>query len=93
MLAIFRAKCIVFLYMKATVIDLRYRMKDVLRALDRNEEVTVLHRGDVKGTIVPKSRRTSIRVEEHPLFGDSKLSNSSVDDVMSELREGRRRGV
>lgn len=40
--------------MRASVVDLRYRMKDVLRALDRNEEVTVTYRGKVKGVIVPK---------------------------------------
>ena len=28
--------------MKATVVDLRYKMNDVLKALDRNEKVTVL---------------------------------------------------
>ncbi len=27
--------------MKATVVDLRYKMNDILKALDRNEKVTV----------------------------------------------------
>ena len=29
--------------MKASIVDLRYRMKDVLRAIDRGETVTVTY--------------------------------------------------
>jgi hypothetical protein len=39
--------------MKATIVDLRYRMKEVLKALDRKESVSVLYRGKVKGVITP----------------------------------------
>jgi len=39
--------------MKASVVDLRYKMNDVLKALDRKEEVTILYRGKVKGKILP----------------------------------------
>jgi len=39
--------------MKASVVDLRYKMNDILKALERNEEVTVLYHGKVKGVIVP----------------------------------------
>ena len=31
--------------MKASILDLRRRMKDVLLALDRNESVTIFYRG------------------------------------------------
>ena len=37
--------------MKATVVDLRYRMKEVLKALDRNEDVKILYHGKTKGVI------------------------------------------
>ncbi|MBE0711765.1 MAG: type II toxin-antitoxin system Phd/YefM family antitoxin, partial [Candidatus Aminicenantes bacterium] len=37
--------------MKATVLDLRRRMKDILNSLKRNEPVTLLRRGKVVGTI------------------------------------------
>jgi antitoxin (DNA-binding transcriptional repressor) of toxin-antitoxin stability system len=37
----------------ASIVDLRYRMKDVLRAIDRGETVTVLYRGKAKATLVP----------------------------------------
>jgi antitoxin (DNA-binding transcriptional repressor) of toxin-antitoxin stability system len=82
--------------MKASIVDLRYRMKDVLRALDRNEEVTVTYRGEVKGVIVPsggkKRNKTKMRVEDHPLFGSAK-SDKSVEEVMNELRDGRYRDL
>jgi antitoxin (DNA-binding transcriptional repressor) of toxin-antitoxin stability system len=40
---------------KATIVDLRYRMKDVLRAIDRGEAVTVLYRGKERARLVPVS--------------------------------------
>ena len=43
--------------MKATTLDLRRRMSEVLKALDRNEPVTLLHRGKRKGVLYP-SRAT-----------------------------------
>ncbi|HLH20724.1 MAG TPA: hypothetical protein VKX45_26085 [Bryobacteraceae bacterium] len=39
--------------MKASIVDLRYRMKSVLAALDRGETVTVLYRGREKARLVP----------------------------------------
>ena len=39
--------------MKATIVDLRYKMKDILKALDRNEAVTVLYHGKTKAVILP----------------------------------------
>jgi len=55
--------------MKATVVDLRYRMNDVLKALDRNEDVSVLFRGKVKGVIRPVTKSTKATVTTHPFFG------------------------
>ena len=76
------------LYMKASVVDLRYKMNDVLKALERGEAVTVLHRGKAKGTIVPANSKATLKVEDHPFFG-SRLSESSVDKLMDELRAPR----
>src|SRR5262245_56064107 len=39
--------------MNASIVDLRYRMKDVLRALDRGETITVLYRGKAKAKMTP----------------------------------------
>jgi antitoxin (DNA-binding transcriptional repressor) of toxin-antitoxin stability system len=56
--------------MKASIVDLRYRMKDVLKAIDRGEPVTVLYRGKEKAQIVPiKTGKPKMKVEDHPFFG------------------------
>ena len=52
--------------MKATVVDLRYKMNDVLKALDRNEKVTVLYRGKVKGVLVPAGETRQLKIKDHP---------------------------
>ena len=77
--------------MKATVVDLRYKMNDVLKALDRNEKVTVLYRGKVKGILVPaEPPRKRMNVSEHPFFGMSSSSpNKTVLDELAVLRRGR----
>ena len=75
--------------MKATIVQLRYRMKDVLRALDRNESVQVLHRGKLKGTIVPVKRKKKHISEDHPTFGMWSDEPRSVDEVMADLRKSR----
>jgi len=39
--------------MQATIVDLRYKMKEVLKALERKEPVTIVCHGKEKGLIVP----------------------------------------
>jgi hypothetical protein len=75
--------------MKATVVDLRYKMNDVLKALDRNERVTVLYRGKEKGVLVPTREKKHLNVKEHPFFGMSSQDSKSVSDIMKELRRPR----
>lgn len=55
--------------MKASVVDLRYKMKDILKALDRKEKVTILYHGNVKGTITPVDNIKPKKIKEHPFFG------------------------
>ncbi|HEY4360838.1 MAG TPA: hypothetical protein VGN17_07715 [Bryobacteraceae bacterium] len=56
--------------MKASIVDLRYRMKDVLRAIDRGETVTVLYRGKEKAKLVPmKKEPKPIKPSDHPACG------------------------
>jgi antitoxin (DNA-binding transcriptional repressor) of toxin-antitoxin stability system len=61
--------------MKATIVDLRYRMKDVLRAIDRGETVTVLYRGKPKAALTPISPPPGAsglgapETADQPLFG------------------------
>lgn len=76
--------------MKATVVDLRYRMNDVLKALDRNEKVTVSYRGKIKGVLVPTGEKCQQRIQDHPFFGMSSQGlTESVADIMKELRGPR----
>jgi hypothetical protein len=74
--------------MRAGIVDLRYRMKDVLRALDRNEEVSILYHGKLKGVIRPLLRPTEQKVTDHPFFNMCP-SEVAVEDEMDRLRRGR----
>jgi len=76
--------------MKASVVDLRYKMNDVLKALDRNEEVTILYRGKEKGKILPSGQKASdLKVQDHPFFGSQSDHEDTVEEVMDQLRSGR----
>ncbi len=76
--------------MKATIVDLRYKMNDVLKALDRNEKVTVLYRGKVKGVLVPAVKKQRMGMIDHPFFGmSSQDSKKSVLDEVNDLRKSR----
>jgi antitoxin (DNA-binding transcriptional repressor) of toxin-antitoxin stability system len=58
--------------MDATIADLRYRMKDVLRAIDRGETVTVLYRGKKRALLTPVSDDSDAhapKTADQPLFG------------------------
>jgi len=76
--------------MKATIVDLRYKMNDVLKALDRNEQVTVLYRGKIKGTLIPSGKKSRIKIADHPFFGmTSHTGEKSVQDEIDDLRGPR----
>jgi hypothetical protein len=75
--------------MEASVVDLRYKMKDVLSALERREAVRILYHGQVKGTIVPVSGTGKIKMSDHPFFGMRRGEPTSVAKLMDHLREGR----
>jgi prevent-host-death family protein len=68
--------------MKASIVDLRYRMKDVLKALDRGEPVTVLYRGKEKARLVPiAAEKPKMKVEDHPFCGMWKDREDMKDPV------------
>ncbi len=79
--------------MHASIVDLRYKMKEVLRALERRETVTILYHGRVKGTIVPVEERARTSVATHPFFGMTATDTRSVAAVLDELRGGRFRAL
>ena len=76
--------------MKATIVDLRYKMNDVLKALNRNEKVTVLYRGKVKGILIPVEKKSELKIKEHPFFGMSlKNTDKSVTELLNDVRGTR----
>jgi hypothetical protein len=75
--------------MEATVVDLRYKMKDVLNALERRESIRILYHGRLKGTIIPVSDKPKLKITDHPFFGMKKGEKSSVSEQMDALRGGR----
>jgi len=74
--------------MKASIVDLRYKMNDIIKALERNEEVTILYHGKEKGVIVPRHRKKSLKAREHPFFG-MMPGDAPVLKVMERLRGNR----
>ena len=77
--------------MKATIVDLRYKMNDVLKALDRNEKVTILYRGKVKGILISaEKQKQNLKISEHPFFGmTASITDKSVLDELDTLRGSR----
>jgi len=77
--------------MEARIVDLRYRMKSVLEALDRGEPVTVLYRGKAKARIVPMKSQKRGRLQDHPAVGMWKDRKDMADPVawVRKLREPR----
>jgi len=51
--------------MKTNAVDLRHNMKDIMRAVARNEPVTVLHHGKEKAMIRPIEKASSAPLRKH----------------------------
>ena len=82
--------------MKASVVDLRYKMKEVLSALRRNEKVEILYHGKTAGIIIPPPQAKKKDLRHHPFFGmhkDLGATAKDVEKVMDELRGGRYRDI
>lgn len=77
--------------MKAKIVDLRYKTKEVMASLDRGEPVEITNRGKLQGIIQPvglSRKKTSMRVKEHPLFG-SQSGKADVDAELDTIRDAR----
>lgn len=77
--------------LKATILDLRYRMKQVLSAIDRGETITVLHRGKPKAIMLPIRKKQEFDLRTHPAFGmwKDRADMRDVPAYVRRLREGR----
>lgn len=77
--------------MKASVMDLRYRTKEILRALDARQEITLTHRGTEKGKIIPTEAKPRAHgsLHEHPAVGMWADSAESVSELITRIRKPR----
>lgn len=75
--------------MEASILDMRYKMKDVLKALNRREKVRILYHGKEKGTLIPVDSGSNLKIKDHPFFGMNRKDKRSVAGVMDDLRGGR----
>ena len=75
--------------MKASIVDLRYKTAEILKALDRNESVTVLYHGKVKGVIKPSGGKARIKITDHPFFGMLENNSATVIEELETLRQTR----
>jgi len=74
--------------MKTNAVDLRRNMKDIMRAVGRNEPVTVLYHGKEKAMILPIEQASSASVRNHAFFGMNQ-GDVSVENMINGLRDGR----
>ena len=77
--------------MQASILDLRYKMKEVLKALERNETVEILYHGKRKGLISPCRNKLKKKANTHLFFGMKKTVD--VTAQMNILRGDRYRDL
>lgn len=79
--------------MKVSVLELRRGVGRILKALDRNEPVTLLYRGKPRATIhpiAPRGDRTK-ELMSHPAFGmwKDRKDMADVNAYVRRMRRGR----
>ena len=83
--------------MKASILDLRRRMRDILAALDHNEPVTIFHRGRKKGILYPArtAGRKRRSVAGHAACGmwKDREDLKDVATAVRRIRKGREHAV
>lgn len=79
--------------MKASFVDLRKKSAEIIRALERNEKITIYYRGKPKAVMLPiakESETKPAKVEEHPAFG-MWVDREDMKDVEGYVRKLRKR--
>ncbi len=74
--------------MKTNAVDLRRNMKDIMRAVGRNEPVTILYHGKEKAMILPIKQASVSTVRNHAFFAMNE-EGDAVESVIDGLRDGR----
>ena len=66
-------------------------MSQILRALDKNEEITLTYRGQEKATIIPSGTERKGNLKSHPAFGlwANRKDFADVSKVVRNIRKGR----
>ena len=78
--------------MKASFVDLRKKSSEVIRALHRNEPVTVLYRGRPAAVMQPITAQAgtlAIKAADHPAFG-LWADRGDMTDVAAHVRDLRK---
>ena len=80
--------------MKASFVDLRKKSAEIIRALSRNERVTVLYRGKPAAVMQPITEKTGqdlATAKDHPAFGlwADRTDMKRVAAHVRVLRKGR----
>lgn len=77
--------------MKASFVDLRRKSAEIIRALERNERITIFYRGRPKAIMQPLSdeaEQMPAKAKEHAAFGLWR-DREDVQDVAAHIRELR----
>ncbi|MGH8272071.1 MAG: type II toxin-antitoxin system Phd/YefM family antitoxin [Gammaproteobacteria bacterium] len=76
--------------MKASFVELRKKSREIVRALDRNENVTLFYRGRPKAVLrsLASEAATHEKVRLHPAFGLWK-ERDDIADVAAHVRRLR----
>jgi hypothetical protein len=78
--------------MKASFVDLRKKSGEVIRALHRNEPVTVMYRGKPAAIMQPiggLGGKPAVKAEDHPAFG-LWADRDDMTDVAAHVRDLRK---
>ncbi len=80
--------------MKASFVDLRKKSAEIIRALERNEKITVYYRGRPKAVMLPigrEHRRPLSKAKDDPTFGmwADREDMKDVAGYVRKLRKGR----
>ena len=79
--------------MDASILDLRYKMRNVLSALNRREKVRILYHGRIKGEIFPFKGNNMLKSSQHPLFGMLRSKKGGPEEIVSKMRRSRLHAV
>ncbi len=81
---------VVIEFMQASVVDLRYKTKDILACLRRKQKVELTCRGKIEGIIVPVTEPSDRPpMSSHPAVGMWKDQAEPVPAMVKRLREPR----